>query len=102
MVLAVSMIGVAEGMNLGMRLGLDAEMLAKVINSSSGRCWSSDTYNPVPGVFEGTPASNDYQGGFMTELMTKVRRPNLRVGPFLTRGLLRSRIWESSVWDGLC
>ena len=47
-------------------------MLAKILNMSSGRCWSSDTYNPVPGVIEGVPSSNDYQGGFGTALMTKV------------------------------
>ena len=28
-------------------------------------------YNPVPGVKDGTPASNDYKGGFGTALMTK-------------------------------
>ena len=47
-------------------------MLAKILNMSSGRCWSSDTYNPVPGVIEGVPSSNNYQGGFGTALMTKV------------------------------
>lgn len=41
---------------------------------SSGRCWSSDTYNPVPGVMEGVPSGNNYQGGFGTQLMAKVRR----------------------------
>ncbi|XP_001640995.2 3-hydroxyisobutyrate dehydrogenase, mitochondrial [Nematostella vectensis] len=71
MLLAVSMIGTAEAMNLGIRLGLDAEMIAKIINSSSGRCWSSEVYNPVPGVLEDVPSSNNYQGGFMTALMTK-------------------------------
>lgn len=39
---------------------------------SSGRCWSSDTYNPVPGVMEGVPSGNNYQGGFGTQLMAKV------------------------------
>jgi len=71
MLLAISMIGVSEAYNLGARLGLEPAMLAKVINTSSGRCWSSDTYNPVPGVLEGVPASRDYAGGFNTHLMTK-------------------------------
>ncbi len=48
-------------------------MLAAILNTSSGRCWASDTYNPVPGVLEGVPSSNDYKGGFGTALMTKVR-----------------------------
>ena len=39
---------------------------------SSGRCWSSELYNPCPGVVEGIPASNDYKGGFGVTLMAKV------------------------------
>jgi 3-hydroxyisobutyrate dehydrogenase len=27
-------------------------VLAGIINSSTGRCWSSDTYNPWPGIIE--------------------------------------------------
>eukprot|EP00062_Callorhinchus_milii_P015102 gi/632964998/ref/XP_007898673.1/ PREDICTED: 3-hydroxyisobutyrate dehydrogenase, mitochondrial [Callorhinchus milii] len=71
MLLAICMIGTAETMNLGIRLGLDQKLLAKVLNMSSGRCWSSDTYNPVPGVMAGVPSANDYQGGFSTALMAK-------------------------------
>ena len=44
-----------------------------MINSASGRCWSSEVYNPCPGVLDGVPSSNNYQGGFGTALMTKVR-----------------------------
>lgn len=54
------------------RLGLDPKLLAKILNMSSGRCWSSEIYNPVPGVLEGVPSSNSYKGGFGTALMTKV------------------------------
>ncbi|XP_013864209.1 3-hydroxyisobutyrate dehydrogenase b [Austrofundulus limnaeus] len=71
MLLAIGMIGTSETMNLGIRLGLDPKLLAKILNMSSGRCWSSDTYNPVPGVMEGVPSGNNYQGGFGTQLMTK-------------------------------
>ncbi len=56
------------------RLGLDPKLLAKILNMSSGRCWSSDTYNPVPGVMEGVPSANNYQGGFGTTLMAKVEQ----------------------------
>jgi 3-hydroxyisobutyrate dehydrogenase len=65
------MIGVAEAMSLGVALGMDAKTLAGVINTSSGRCWSSDTYNPFPGVLENVPASRGYSGGFGTDLMLK-------------------------------
>lgn len=43
------------------------------MNVSSGRSWSTEVYNPCPGVMEGVPASRDYEGGFGTALMTKVR-----------------------------
>ncbi|XP_054750759.1 3-hydroxyisobutyrate dehydrogenase, mitochondrial-like [Lytechinus pictus] len=71
MLLAISMIGVSEVMNLGTRLGLDKKILADILSTSTGRCWSVDTYNPVPGVIEGVPSSNNYQGGFGTALMAK-------------------------------
>ncbi|OCX95736.1 MAG: 3-hydroxyisobutyrate dehydrogenase [Pseudomonas sp. K35] len=71
MLLGISMIGVAEAMALGVALGMDAKTLAGVINTSSGRCWSSDTYNPFPGVLENAPASRGYSGGFGSDLMLK-------------------------------
>lgn len=71
MLLAITMIGTSETMNLGMRLGLDPKLLASIINTSSGRCWSSELYNPVPGVLENVPSSNNYEGGFGTALMAK-------------------------------
>jgi 3-hydroxyisobutyrate dehydrogenase len=71
LVLGISMAGVAEAMNLGVRLGVDPATLAGVINTSSGRCWSSDTYNPVPGVMPGVPSSRNYDGGFGVDLMAK-------------------------------
>lgn len=71
MMLGISMIGVAESMNLAIRLGLDPKTFADIINSSTGRCWASETYNPVPGVTPTAPANNDYKGGFSTALITK-------------------------------
>jgi 3-hydroxyisobutyrate dehydrogenase len=71
MLLGISMIGVAEAMNLGTALGIDAKVLAGIINTSSGRCWSSDTYNPYPGVMDNVPAARGYTGGFGTDLMLK-------------------------------
>lgn len=71
MLLGISMIGVAEAMTLGVSLGMDAEVLAGIINTSSGRCWSSEINNPYPGVLENVPASRGYSGGFGTDLMLK-------------------------------
>lgn len=71
MMLGISMIGISESMNLAIRLGLDAKLFAEIVNSSTGRCWSSEVYNPVPGLVATAPASNDYKGGFSTDLITK-------------------------------
>ncbi|KXS18134.1 3-hydroxyisobutyrate dehydrogenase [Gonapodya prolifera JEL478] len=71
MILGVSMIAVSEAMNLGIRSGVDSKVLTQIINSSSGRCWSSDTYNPVPGVMDGVPSARNYEGGFGVKLMNK-------------------------------
>ena len=69
---AINMIGTSEAYTLGMRMGLDPKLLMSVINVSSGRTWTSENYNPVPGLTPKVPASNDYQGGFSCALMTKV------------------------------
>lgn len=71
LVLAISMAAVCEGHALAGRLGLDQNRLAEILNTSSGRCWSSDTYNPCPGVMEGVPAARGYTGGFACDLMVK-------------------------------
>ncbi|XP_076244760.1 3-hydroxyisobutyrate dehydrogenase, mitochondrial [Calliopsis andreniformis] len=71
MLLAISMAGTAEAFNLGQKLGLDAKVLAEIVNSSSGRCWSSEVYNPVPGILDNVPSSKNYEGGFGTALMAK-------------------------------
>jgi 3-hydroxyisobutyrate dehydrogenase len=69
--LAISMIGTCEAMALGKRLGMDPAKLAGVMNTSTARCWSSDSYNPVPGVMPSVPASRGYVGGFGSALMEK-------------------------------
>lgn len=71
LVLGISMIGAAEAMSLGASLGIDPKVLAGIINTSTGRCWSTDSYNPYPGVMEHVPASRGYTGGFGVDLMLK-------------------------------
>ena len=79
LILAISMCAVSEGMNLGVKLGMDPQKLANIVNVSSGRCWSSDQYNPCPGVTlydekgneKSIPSKNNYNGGFVVDLMRK-------------------------------
>lgn len=71
LMLAIEMIATSEGMSLAAKLGMDPKIFAGIVNTSSGRCWSSDTYNPYPGVLENVPASRGYSGGFGADLMLK-------------------------------
>ncbi|XP_060535971.1 probable 3-hydroxyisobutyrate dehydrogenase, mitochondrial [Cylas formicarius] len=71
LILGITMIGTAEALNLGVKLGLDPKLLTSVVNISTGRSWSSDTYNPVPGVLPNVPAGNNYDGGFSVGLIAK-------------------------------
>ncbi|CAD6504725.1 BgTH12-00230 [Blumeria graminis f. sp. triticale] len=69
--LAINNIATAEAMNLGIRWGLDPKLLSSLINTSTGKCWSSEMNNPVSGVDINSPASRDYAGGFGISLMIK-------------------------------
>ena len=71
MLLAISMIGVSETLNLGAKLGLENQVMYDVITASSGRCWSLENYCPVPGPVPASPANNDYKPGFAASLMLK-------------------------------
>jgi 3-hydroxyisobutyrate dehydrogenase len=71
MLLATSMIGVGETFNLGKKLGLDANTLYSILSTSTGSCWSVNSYCPVPGVGPTTPADNEYQPGFSAQMMLK-------------------------------
>lgn len=71
MLLGISMIGVCEAFALGERLGLSHQALFDVASTSSGQCWSLNTYCPVPGPVPSSPANSDYQPGFSAGLMLK-------------------------------
>ncbi|KAJ7507208.1 3-hydroxyisobutyrate dehydrogenase [Mycena galericulata] len=49
LLLGITMAGTAEAMLLGQSLGLHPELLASIINTSTGKCWSSESNNPAPG-----------------------------------------------------
>lgn len=71
MLLGISMIGTCEAFALAEKLGLSAQSLFDVVSTSSGSCWSVNTYCPVPGIGPQSPADNGYKPGFAAELMLK-------------------------------
>lgn len=76
MILGISMIGVCEAFALADKLGLDRLALFDVVSTSSGSCWSVNTYCPAPGVGPIAPSDNGYRPGFAATLMLK----DLRLG----------------------
>ena len=71
MLLSVLMSGTAEALQLGVNNGLDPRVLSDIMRKSSGGNWALEVYNPYPGVMETAPASRDYEGGFLVDLMIK-------------------------------
>ena len=71
MLLAILMSGTSEALALGVKNGLDPAVLSEIMKQSSGGNWALNVYNPWPGVMEGVPASRNYEGGFLVNLMTK-------------------------------
>jgi len=75
LILGISMLGVAEGYRLAEKLGVDLHLFDSIVNASSGRCWSSDTYNPATELadkYPNAPASREYgPPSFMLDLMLK-------------------------------
>lgn len=104
MLLGISMIGAAEAMSLGVSMGMDPEVLAGVINTSSGRCWSTDTYNPYPGVIETAPSNRGYTGGFGTDLMVKdlglATEAAKVAGQPVVMGALAQQLYQSMSFEG--
>jgi 3-hydroxyisobutyrate dehydrogenase len=71
MLLAIQMTGTAEALALGVANGLDPAVLSQIMRQSSGGNWVLNVYNPYPGVMPDVPASRDYGGGFLVDLMLK-------------------------------
>ena len=71
MILGISMIGVCEAFILADKLNLDRQKMFDVVSTSSGHCWSLNTYCPAPGVGPVSPSDNAYKPGFATDLMLK-------------------------------
>ncbi|MGN6548968.1 MAG: 3-hydroxyisobutyrate dehydrogenase [Pararhizobium sp.] len=104
MILGVSMIAVCEAIALADRLGLDRQRLFDVVSTSSGACWSMNTYCPAPGVGPKSPADNDYKPGFAAELMLKdltlAEDASRSSGAATPLGVHAKQLYEAFVADG--
>jgi len=64
-------IACSEAMDMGMRAGIEADVLASVFAAGTAQNTICDVFNPVPGVCPKAPSSNGYKGGFRVQLMRK-------------------------------
>jgi 3-hydroxyisobutyrate dehydrogenase len=71
MMLAISMIGVAEGFVLAEKLGLDRQKLFDITSTATGQSWALTSYCPAPGPVPAAPSNRDYAPGFAAALMLK-------------------------------
>ncbi|NWO02556.1 MAG: 3-hydroxyisobutyrate dehydrogenase [Idiomarinaceae bacterium] len=99
MLLSVLMVGTSEALQLGRANGLDPKVLSEIMLASSGSNWTLQVYNPCPGVMDNVPSSNDYQGGFLVDLMAKdlglAQQTALESGAATPMGSLTRNLYHS-------
>ncbi len=71
MMLAINMVGVAEGFLLAQKLGLDWSKLHAICSTATSNSWALSSYCPAPGPVPAAPSNRDYAPGFMAQLMLK-------------------------------
>ncbi|CAK1547423.1 unnamed protein product [Leptosia nina] len=71
MLMGITGMATAECMNMGIKMGLEPQVLLDVLNNSSARSWSTEVYCPVPGLVPTAPSSRNYDNGFKNQLMVK-------------------------------
>ncbi len=71
LIYAAQMTATAEATALAVKSGVDMQKLFEVITHATGDCVAVRTRLPVPGVVPESPASHNWEPGFMTDLMAK-------------------------------
>ena len=71
LIYAAQMTATAEATALAVKSGVDLHKLLEVLTHATGDCVAVRTRLPVAGVIPDSPASNNWQPGFMTDLMAK-------------------------------
>ena len=71
LIYAAQMLATAEATTMAAKAGVDLHKLHEVISHSTGDCTAIRTRIPFEGVLADSPASNDWQPGFMADLMAK-------------------------------
>jgi 3-hydroxyisobutyrate dehydrogenase len=101
LIYAAQTLAVAEASTMAAKAGVDLRKLHEVITQSTGDCNAIRTRIPFEGVLPDGPASNNWQPGFMTDLMAKDL--DLAIGfaarassPMFTSGIARQLLGAAS------
>ena len=101
-----SILSASEGLNLGIKMGIDPSKLTDIINASSGQSWVTLKNNPVPGVQADSVASRGYKGGFAIELaagcIDLANKMASDVGAKLALGPTTQKAWNEAMEDPRC
>ena len=62
---------IAEAMILGLKAGMNLNILTEIMKKSTSNCWSLEKSNPVPNINETSPSSRSYENGFAINLALK-------------------------------
>ena len=96
----------AEAMAIGIKSGIDKDLLYKVIHNSTGQSFMFDHVNPVPGVVAHAPASRNYEGGFKAQMMVKDMTLGVdaaaAVGVKASTGLAALELYKQAAVDPRC
>jgi 3-hydroxyisobutyrate dehydrogenase len=101
LIYAAQTLATAEASTMAAKAGVDLRKMHDVITHSTGDCNAVRTRIPFEGVLPDGPASNDWQPGFMTDLMAKDL--DLAIGfaarantPLFTSGAVRQLLGAAS------
>jgi 3-hydroxyisobutyrate dehydrogenase len=101
LIYAAQMLATAEATTMAAKAGADLRKLHEVLVHATGDCVAVRTRIPFEGVLPDSPASNDWQPGFMTDLMAKdldlaiAYAARARV-PLFTSGMVRQLLGAAS------
>jgi 3-hydroxyisobutyrate dehydrogenase len=101
LVYAAQMLATAEATTMAAKAGVDLQKLYEVVSHSTGDCTAIRTRIPFEGVLADSPASNDWQPGFMTDLMAKdldlaITYAAREQSPLFTSGIVRQLLSAAS------
>ena len=64
-------VAISQAMAMGIRNGVDKQVLFDVMQDGTGQSWMGDNHQPVPGLVASAPSSHNYDPSFRHVLMIK-------------------------------